>query len=304
MLLPQRPGSGAVAGSDGSLHAPALSKTQLRAAEAIARTSRRIRLPHIRSRIDDARLKARKLTRRFGVELASDVHVEGFAKQLGVDIVVARIRGAIAYLVVGIGHAAIYVSDRLIVRSDQRWAISHELGHFVLNHPSPSLVPLSDSPRKRYASQTREHEVEADWFALELLAPTCAVRALPSCDPMTLAGPLQLAAACDISLELAALRVIDSTRRACAVVLSRAGTVRWTAPSTRLRTAGALRAGSWALDERSLASHYFDGRRVSNRPALVPAASWLETTTEPFILEHSLPGSQPGTVLTMLWVPR
>jgi Zn-dependent peptidase ImmA (M78 family) len=304
MLSPYGSGGGVVATNDSSPHGPQFPTEQLRAAETIARARHRAGLPDARARIDAARREARKLTKRFGVELASDVHVDGFAKQLGVDIAYARIDGADAQLVVGIGHACIYVSDRLVVSWRRRWAVAHELGHFVMKHPSPPPAALSEPTPSHDGSALTAHEIEANHFALELLMPACTVRAIKASGHVTLAGPSQLASACDVALELAVLRVIESTRHACAVALSSAGTIRWTSTSRRARILGDLRAANRLLDPGSLASRYFDGRRGSDRPALVPAASWLERPAEPFLLEHSLPGSQPGTVLTMLSAPR
>jgi hypothetical protein len=43
---------------------------------------------------------------------------------------------------------------------------------------------------------------------------------------------------------------------------------------------------------------------VRDRAALVPSAAWFVAAPgEPPMLEHSLPGTEPGTVLTMLWAP-
>jgi hypothetical protein len=304
MLSPYGSGAGVVATNDSSPHGTQLPTEQLRAAAMIARARYRARLPDARARIDDARREARKLSKRFGVRRASDVHVDGFARQLGVDIGYARIDGADAQLVVGISHACIYVADRLVVLSQRRWAVAHELGHFVMKHPSPPPAALSEPPPSHDASALTAHEIEANYFALELLMPACAVRAIKVSGPMTLACPAQLASACDVALELAALRVVESTRHVCAVALSSAGTIRWTALSRDARILDDLRTANRLLDPGSLASRYFDGRRGCDRPALVPEASWLERPAEPFLLEHSLPGSQPGTVLTMLSAPR
>jgi hypothetical protein len=52
-----------------------------------------------------------------------------------------------------------------------------------------------------------------------------------------------------------------------------------------------------------MAWRYFADGTITGKAELVPSAAWLDSPGEPPILEHSLPGSEPGTLLTMLWAP-
>ena len=254
--------------------------------------------------IENARLEARKLLKRFGVESVNHVNVERFAARLHVDLVVAPLHGAAAQLVVGNGRASIVLSDRLTDPADRHFAIGHELGHFVLKHPSVPIAELcSPHPRSRF-SDNLDIEDEANGFASELLTPESVVQAVHRAKPMTLNSPAHLACLCGFSIESSAIRVTESTERVCAAVLSGRDGLRWVASARKFVHAfGASPAEGRCLDRRSLAWRYFDHGATSKQPKFVPAAAWLDVPGEPPILEHSMPGSEPGTVLTMLWVP-
>jgi Zn-dependent peptidase ImmA (M78 family) len=282
---------------------------QLRAADAMARLGRRAGLTTTISScdlgVDNARREARRLLRRLRVESAAAIDIELLAKQLDVDIVDVRLDGATAQLVIGLGHRAIYLSDRLIERSLRRWAIAHELGHLVLDHPSPPLEALSGPRPHEPLLDTRDVEVEADCFALELLTPACAVRAVHNGGPVTLRVASRLARMCGVSMEASAIRIAESTENLCAAVLSDRAGRRWIAPSPHLlQVGGSTMTDDRRLDSRSIAKRYFDHDRGCEQPELVPAAAWLAAPAEgQLVLEHSLPGTQPGTVLTMLSSP-
>jgi Zn-dependent peptidase ImmA (M78 family) len=102
--------------------------------------------------IDNARREANKLLRRFGVMTAGHVNVEGFARRLNLHLVDAPLHGATAQLVVSPGHACIVLADRLRDPGERRWAVAHELGHYVLQHRAPPPETLL-GPRPRHRSR-------------------------------------------------------------------------------------------------------------------------------------------------------
>ncbi|HSQ02765.1 MAG TPA: ImmA/IrrE family metallo-endopeptidase, partial [Burkholderiales bacterium] len=65
------------------------------------------------------------------------VNVEGFAARLGFKISMAMLNGAIAQLVVRAGRQPlILLSDRLTDPAIRRFTVAHEIGHYMLRHPS------------------------------------------------------------------------------------------------------------------------------------------------------------------------
>ena len=253
--------------------------------------------------IKNARLAAGELLRRFGVECLRHVNVEGFAARLNIDIMEAPLDGASAQLVVRKDRASIVLSERLTDPIERRCAIAHELGHYVLKHPSSPVSELCTSRVRSCRSDHRDIEDEANGFAMRLLTPENIVRTVHLAKPMTLWPVAQLAKLCGILIESSAIRIIESTERVCAAVLSDRDGIRWIAPAEGFaRAFGKSTAKGMRFNRNSLAGRYLDEGVVSEDPQLVPAATWLDVFDEAPILEHSLPGSEPGTVLTMLWV--
>jgi Zn-dependent peptidase ImmA (M78 family) len=255
--------------------------------------------------IDNARREANKLLRRFGVESAKDVNVEGFADRLQIHLIDAKLRGATAQLVVGPDHASIILSDAIVDMGVRRWAVAHELGHYILGHPAPPPETLL-APHPRYADLDLlpDDEIEADYFALAILTPEPTVRLFRDVRPMTLLASMALATACGVSPEAGAVRIAELTSRACAVVLSDGARILVAAPGPRFVEAfGPVLVPGRLVDQRSVASRYLTGETVLQRPEMVPSAAWLDGPGTAPLLEHSLPGTAPGTVLTMLWAP-
>lgn len=249
-----------------------------------------------------ARSTARALVRRFGVEAPSHLLVEGFADRLGIKLTEAKLAGTTAQLVVVAGRRPqILLSDRLRDAAARRFTIAHELGHYVLEHPSRSIAELHGSPKDgRDLLLGSVQELEANVFAMELLMPESLVR--PMCDvtSASLDPPLRIAYMFGVSVPTAASRFAELTPAACLVALSEHGRVRWTTASATFR--------GWVpifrqLDPRSLAWGYFENGNLPAEVQCVPAGAWLQDDTEIPLREHSIASHESGTVLTLLTVP-
>jgi len=265
----------------------------------------------LQERIVNARLEARSLHRRFGVECVEHVDIYGFAERLGVQIVDVHMEGALAQLVANQRRTRILLSDRLVDPAMRRAAIAHELGHLLLNHPTaqlgdarePGIAPMPRPIQMCSATQARDLEYEAHGFALELLTPAPSVEAFRRSDP-TLELCSQLAMSAWIPMDYAALRIAETSDRLCAAVLSERDGILWVAASRSFTSvfgeslAGRLRQGQ-PLDGRTLASRILD-RGTPCRPSPVPALAWLGTDGRELV-EASAPVGPCGGVLTMLW---
>jgi hypothetical protein len=118
--------------------------------------------------LEQARLAARKLLHRFGVEDPEHLELEGFAARLQIDLTVAPLDGALGLLAVGGAHVNIVLSERLTDPAERAFVIAHELGHYVLQHPSPKPSALMTPPEPP-PLDARDPEAEADAFAMALL---------------------------------------------------------------------------------------------------------------------------------------
>lgn len=108
-----------------------------------------------------------------------------------------KLRGSDDYLI---------VYDERVDNSQRiRWTLAHEIGHIVLGH----LVQFDATALNRRGLMPAEHgvlEVEAHWFASELLAPKTIIRRFDFKD-----NPQGIGLICDISKDAAKKRLKDIT---------------------------------------------------------------------------------------------
>lgn len=254
--------------------------------------------------IELARQRAHEVLHRTPLAKNQPVPIEALAKALGVELIVTRLDGASAQLIEGPHSASILLSDRLTDAADRRWAIAHELGHLLLDHPAPPAAELCrprPHPHPQMAKQ-RDSEAESDAFASALLIRPEAISEIRDVRPMTLGAPALLAERCRVPLTAAAIRITEESLRSCAAVLSERGTIRWVSPSWRFFTRyGAPLAPGQPIPSSSTAQHYSDRSAIPWEPCISGRNAWIERPSWVLVFEHSMPTSEPDTVLTMLW---
>jgi hypothetical protein len=251
--------------------------------------------------IRKARQAAAALSRRFGVTAPEHINVEVFAARLGATVIVGPLEGAIAQLVRAGSHVHIVVSERVTDRCAIRFSIAHELGHFMLGHPSRPPSELCSGARPRPgAREQRNYELEANAFAGELLIPSHLARRACEVSPVSMEVPRQIARDFDVSILASAIQFAELSPERCAAVFSSRREVVWTAPSeTFVRE---IPRGK-RIDPHSVAWDFFVRGELDDRAQPVPADAWFDTSAEVDIVEHSIASPQHGTVLSLLWIP-
>ncbi len=253
--------------------------------------------------IDHARSQAQMLLERFGVESPEHLRIDAFARRLGVELVEAEMNGAEAQMIAGPNGATIVLPQDSRDRAERRWSIAHELGHFVLGHPTLPARELCRPRRRRRRPDRRHLEDEANGFASSLLIPDRILAMVCDVHPMTLAVPSALAEVCGVPWVASALRLTEVTWRVCAAVVSEHGVMRGVLPSLPFLMLFAGRI--WRDDPvmpGSLARRFFDTGEPCGPPALVPASAWLsDVGPELQIQEHSVAFPAHDVVITMLW---
>lgn len=251
--------------------------------------------------IRKARAAARALLRRFGVRSAAHVHVEAFAAHLGLRIVEARLDGAVAQLVRVGREVTILVSERVTDVGARRFSIAHELGHFVLEHPScPPLELAAPRQRARRNDAVRDYEAEANAFAGELLMPHDLVHRWCDVSPVSLDVPWRMAHEFNVSILASTRQFVAFSPERCAAVFSDRNGVVWIEPSPTFTRE--IRLGK-TLDPDSLAWDFFASGVIDVRPQPVPADAWLDTSVQVEIVEHSHASAEHRTVISLLWIP-
>jgi hypothetical protein len=254
-----------------------------------------------REGIENAWREAAAMVERHGVTAPQHIAVEDFAWSIGVKVETIPLRGTIAQLVVPRwGQPKIYLSDLLIDMPGRRFTIAHELGHYVLKHPSASFAEMCDPLARNPSPEDEPWEVEANAFASALLMPDLLVR--PACRGIgaSLDPALRIAYEFGVSPRASAIRFTQLTDAPCAAVLSDRGAVRWAVHSATFPVA--IQPGR-PIDPRSLAWNYFNGGLLRSQLRPVPAAAWLKAPDDMPLMEHSIASYERGTVLTMLRAP-
>jgi Zn-dependent peptidase ImmA (M78 family) len=243
---------------------------------------------------------ARRVLRHAGVRGPEDIDVELIAFDYGITSIGKRLPGHAGNLV------RLGASERSLVAIDEaafgapmgRFTLAHELGHRLMHVGSGLALACTSEPR------TRDHfrgEREADVFAVEIVLPEELVRAHMRVGDPTLAFVRGVATTFRTSLSATALRFLDFSRHACAVVLSRGGSiVKHAATDTfplRLVRGFAIGRDAFAYAAEALEHHEGVGA-----PERVPGDAWcrMAKAKRMHVVEHSIRLGSGGLVLTLL----
>lgn len=173
-----------------------------------------------------------------------------------------------------------------------RFTIAHELGHFFLRGEEDVEVSCTLDGRE----VNREHERQADLFASNLLMPKDWV-CKENCGVLQgISDILKISNKFEVSQTAAAIRLVQLTKQACAVIYSVDGKVQWARSSPALYTRVKREMG---LPKTSQAARVLSGGRAK-APQKTDSGKWFENKVTGDFLEHSA-SLYAGTVLTLVW---
>jgi len=244
----------------------------------------------------------------YGLTRPEDLVLEDLAYAMGVVVLEDRLDGADARLVRRGKRGLIRVRQDIAELGRKRFATAHELGHWVLHERiSQVLACTSEDMVRRYKASLPE--VEANYFASALLLPEKLVQPQIRGKQPTFDLIKQLASRFDTSLTATALRFVELSTEYCAVVISRAGRIRWGRASEAMEAAFRLDWGA-ALAPESVAAAAFRGNDTSNGPQEVDLSTWLRAKEAgdvelevDTVCEDARLFAQYGQVLSLLWIP-
>jgi uncharacterized protein DUF955 len=199
----------------------------------------------------------------------------------------------------------IIVSERVTDSCAMRFSIAHELGHFVLGHPSRPPSELCNGVRPRaerssFGRDERNYELEANAFAGELLMPAHLLKRWCEVSPVSMEIPRKIAREYNVSILAAAIQFAELSSERCAAVFSSRREVVWTAPSATFERE--IPRGK-RIDPHSVAWDFYVKGMLDDCAQPVPADAWFDTSIEVDIVEHSIASPEHGTVLSLLWIP-
>jgi hypothetical protein len=245
---------------------------------------------------------ATRLWKGYGLSSPSQLVLEDLAFARGLVVVDGPLDSADARLIRGGKRGLVRLSDRLANTGRRRFALAHEIGHWELHKAISQLGACTDA-EMRQDYRGSDHEVEANWFAAELLMPA---HLFASCIKGTVPdGSIikSLAAQFDVSFTAAAVRYVELSNGYCVFVLSERGRIKWWRCSRSLDGPFWLRSGI-AVPPRSLAGKYFAGEPVVDESQTIGMVEWTDQFPDyaEEALEAMIPLGNSGAVVTMLWL--
>lgn len=255
---------------------------------------------HIHNTIPVA--EARLVVEECGVTTPDDIDVTLIAARYDAFVREQPLQGADGMMIRKGKQALISVRDSIPEPGKKRFVIAHELGH-VLLHPTVKqhdLFALGEVDRLSYR-QSRE-EIEANYFAAELLMPQHLFSPMLGKVEPSFAEIQRLAEVFHTTLSATAIQFAKHSKEPCVFAISKDLQRPWFCIPDgfefRLRCPERIHAYSCAAEALNL------GQRLV-RASDVPAGVWFEDysdTGKDYITEESLLLGNTGIVYTLLWV--
>ena len=235
-----------------------------------------------------------------------DIDVLRIAKALDIEVISGGVEGATERITMLGGRARIRVSDQIVLIGRRYFTIGHAIGHKACGHVIATDGDVDAWITTACSGRTKTDERESDVFSTELLTPEAWVR--PHCDPLRvdLGAVDTITRTFPVSPVMAAMRFVELTRHACAIVYAERGIVKWARGS---RTFPRLIAREMRLPRASIAADFFDRGVLSTSAREQTGRAWLPSTTRitdhTLLIEHALHVPEPdwGGMLSLLWIP-
>lgn len=168
-------------------------------------------------------------------EPRTPVDVEALALSVGVvEFRPLDGEGPLCALMTDVGKSkAVILCAPALAEQRRRFAIAHQLGHFLLkDHPGDRQCTSRDLAENRRDTAHRKAEMQANRFAAGLLMPKpWFLDLVASLGKPVVTHVPTIAATYAVSLEAAAARYADLTQATCAFAFIKDGTLRYTRPS-------------------------------------------------------------------------
>lgn len=243
--------------------------------------------------------KAIEIIQTLHIRNPSEIYIRDIAMFLGAFVKERNLYGCEARLVRKADIGIIRVNSLIPEEGRKRFAIAHELGHFILHSSSQFIQCNEDEMHIWKESKTRE--IEANEFAASLLMPReIFLRFLKAGQP-TIDKISEIAKEFRTTLTATALRYIGFSKEPCALVVSKDGLIKWYKKSGsfnfHVKVGKKLHPDTYAFD-------FFDGVDLPTQPESVPAYAWLsgDINEESEIFEQSFALGGFGVVLSLLWI--
>lgn len=239
----------------------------------------------------------------YGFREPGDLVLEDLAFAMGVMVIDGPLETADARLVRKGARGLIRVSTAVEIAGQRRFAIAHEIGHWVLHSDVSQLVACT-SEDMLSAYRTSPIEIEANVFAAALLMPREPFARRTRGAPILWSTTRTLSDYFLTSLTSTAVRFVEVSDDYCALVVSEKGRIKWWRSSDAFGSRFRVQTRT-SVPEVSVAASLFSGRLQTETPLELPIETWIEDPggVEGDVIEDSILLARHGLVLSLLSLP-
>jgi Zn-dependent peptidase ImmA (M78 family) len=249
--------------------------------------------------------EASRLWSLYGLTSPKELILEDLAMAMNIFVVDARLDSAAARLVRKGDFGLIRISDGLRLSGQRRFAIAHEIGHFVMHKKVSQLLACTDSDM-RASYRSSAYEIEASIFAGALLMPRQLFQARMAKSVPTADVIKDLAREFDTSLTATALRYIETSKDYCVFVVSENNKIRWWRASDSFGNHNLWLDSRTTLPRHSAAAAFFRDGESPDEPIEVDVKDWfgeLEDIDSDYAFEQAIPLPEFDQVISLIWLP-
>ncbi len=245
--------------------------------------------------------EAFKLNKRYACRKPGSLDFEDVAFALNVLVIDGGLKGAAARLTRNNKEGRIRVNSRIQQDGARRFAIGHELGHWLMHESEDQIFMCTSSDLRDYHESPLE--AEANYFASELLMPTGLFRPMMEKSEPDLGRISEWASLFRASLTATTLRFIRESKHDCIAASIKNGKVEWSwrkqdGRRVWLKSAQPVEPGSIAWEIQK-------GRAAPGRMEVVDSDAWFRHLPFKFsgeVQEHSIHMPQYGSIFSLLWI--
>lgn len=245
--------------------------------------------------------EAFRLNKRYAGRKPGVLEFEDVAMALGVLVIPHGVTGASARLIRNKTEGRIRLNPKINQEGARRFAIGHELGHWLMHESESQLFVCTAANLRDYYESPLE--TEANYFSSELLIPTCLFRPMmEKAEPdLKLIG--EWADLFRASLTAMTLRFIRDSKHDCIAASIKNGRVEWSWRKNDGRRVW-LKSGQM-IEPGSLAWELHEGRSVPERMDEVDSIAWFRHLPFDFsggLHEQSILMPRYNSIFTLLWI--
>ncbi len=249
-----------------------------------------------------AKASATKIINKFNISSPDHIDIEAIAASFNAFVKEDTIGGSSARLVKYGSLALITVNQDIREPGQKRFAIAHELGHYILHK---SINQLANCTYEMFLNWYKigKEEPESNVFAAELLMPSnifqfaCRESSVPNYDIIK-----KLANDFCTTLTATSFRYIDFAPYPCVLIVSKNNEVKWLHWSSDFPFKIIKRGTN--LNQYSIAYDFFTSGKVPEKAELISGDAWLEDWRfgKTIILyEQCIPLPYYNVVLSLVW---